>query len=159
MPDRIVASFNSYRNWQLLSTVVTVYTSSGMQTLDHMKILRFVMYLFYRYFSTGRTYRIPYLSALSATGFLIFLHVFETLILMKKLNWLPMDRGNSRIVEYGDIVQCLIPIFIILTLLIKEKDLLQLEYSDDKIRSGGRNLILYVVFSVNLFIAALIGFV
>ena len=123
-----------------------------------MKLLRFVMFLFYRYYSTGGTYRIPYFSALSATGFLIFLHIFEILIIINKVNWLPMKETDNKVVEYGKVALCLLPIFILIAFLVKEKNLKQLEYDEDKIKRGGRNLIVYVILSILLFIVVLVSF-
>jgi hypothetical protein len=115
-----------------------------------MRLLRFVMFLFYRYYSKGGTYRIPYFSALSATIFLIYIHIFQLLIIMHRVDWLPMYVSDTRLVKYGKLALLLLPIFFIITFLVKEKDLRNAAYNDDKIRRGGSYLIAYIMSSVIL---------
>jgi len=112
-----------------------------------MKLLRFVMFLFYRYYSTGGTRRIQYFSSISAVGFLIYLHILQLLIIIDKLNWFPMEESDTKLVKYGKMAFFFLPIFIIIALLVKEKDLRDAEYDEDKIRTGGRWLVVYIVFS------------
>ena len=95
------------------------------------------MFLFYRYYSTGGTYRIPYFSALSATVFLIYLHVFQVLIILDRVSWLPMYPSDTKIVKYGKLALFLLPIFLIIAVLVKENDLRGADYDEGEIRRGG----------------------
>jgi len=115
-----------------------------------MKLLRFVMFLFYRYYSKGGTIRIPYFSALCATVFLIYIHVFQILIIFDKVDWFPMKEDDLQMIKYWKLAMFLFPIFIITAYLVKESDLKNLDYSDEKIKQGGACLILYVLLSVFL---------
>jgi hypothetical protein len=108
------------------------------------------MFLFYRYYSNGGTYRIPYFSALCATVFLIYIHIFQVLIIFDTVELLPMHQGDSKILKYGKLALFLLPIFIIVWLLVPERDLRNAGYSDEKVRNGGRNLVIYIVLSIAL---------
>lgn len=123
-----------------------------------MKILKFVMYLFYRYYSTGGTKSIPYFSALCAVVFLIYIHIFQLFIIINKVEVFGMGEDNSRIENYGRLVLFLLPIFLIIGYLIKPNDLKSLKYKEDKIKKGNIYLIAYcalncvVLFLLILFI-------
>jgi len=69
-----------------------------------------------------------------------------------------MKETDNKVVEYGKVALCLLPIFILIAFLVKEKNLKQLEYDEDKIKRGGRNLIVYVILSILLFIVVLVSF-
>lgn len=116
------------------------------------------MFLFYRYYSTGGTYRIPYFSALSATVFLIYLHIFQVLIILDRVNWLPMYPNDTKIVKYGKLALFLLPIFLIIAFLVKENDLRKADYDESKIRRGGRYLITYVILSVIILFVLMFAF-
>jgi hypothetical protein len=115
-----------------------------------MKILRFVMYLFYRYYSTGGTARIPYFSALCAVVFLIYIHIFQVLIVLNRVNLLPMEDGDLKIEKYGKLALFLLPIFLIVARLVKPKDLKHVVYDSVKIKKGGIYLVIYIVLSLAL---------
>jgi hypothetical protein len=123
-----------------------------------MKFLRFVMFLFYRYYSTGGTYRIPYFSALCATVFLIYIHIFQLLIILDKVNFLPMNANYSKLLNYGMFALFLLPIFLIVAIVAKEKDLEDVNYDEEKIKKGGVNLIIYIVSSVVLLFVLMFAF-
>lgn len=115
-----------------------------------MSLVRFVMFLFYRYYSKGGTYKIPYFSALCATVFLIYIHIFQALIVFNAVELLPMNTGDSKVLKYGKLALFLLPIFIIVWLLVPENFLRNANYADEKVKSGGRNLVIYIILSVAL---------
>lgn len=122
-----------------------------------MRLLKFVMFLFYRYYSTGGTYQIPYFSALVATVFLIYIHIFQIFLILDTVSWFPMHPGDTKLMKYGKLALFLLPIFLIVAYLIKEKDLKNAEYDEDKIRNGGRGLIVYAILSfILLFVLAVV---
>lgn len=115
-----------------------------------MRQVKFVMFLFYKYYSKGGTHRIPYFSALCATVFLIYIHVFQLLIILDKVDLLPMQAEDVKIVKYFKLAAFLLPIFLIIGYMVRESDLKTTVYDEEKIRKGGVYLILYIVFSVIL---------
>lgn len=108
------------------------------------------MFLFYRYYSKGGTYKIPYFSALCATVFLIYIHVFQVLIVSDAVELLPMNTSDSKVLKYGKLALFLLPIFIIVWLLVPENSLRNTNYADEIVKSGGRNLVIYIILSVAL---------
>jgi hypothetical protein len=112
-----------------------------------MRTLKFVMFIFYRYYSKGGTKQIPYFSALCATVFLIYLHIFQLLIIFDSVDLLPMKKDNDRMTNYLKFALFSAPIFLIIAFLIKERDLKLLEYDNQKIRRGGVYLVIYLITS------------
>lgn len=118
-----------------------------------MKNLKFVMYLFYKYYNQGGTKRIPYFSALCAVVFLIYIHLFQLLILLDKVNLLPLNKDDTRIVKYVKIALVFLPIFAIVNYLVKPSELKQLNYDNQTIKNGNLKLVLYIVLNVILLFA------
>ncbi len=117
-----------------------------------MKLLRFVMFLFYRYYSKGGTYRIPYFSALCAVVFLIYMHFFQLLIVTNAVDLLPMNKELSRAANYLKLAGFLLPVFLLVHFLVKEKALKALHYDSSTIKTGGIILTIYIVLSFILLI-------
>lgn len=116
-----------------------------------MKVLKFVMYLFYRYYSTGGTRRIPYFSALCAVVFLIYIHIFQILIVFNKVHAIiPLRTDDARGDKYWKMALFLLPIFLLVAILVKPKDLRSASYDTDKIKKGNVYLIIYIIISVIL---------
>jgi TRAP-type mannitol/chloroaromatic compound transport system permease small subunit len=68
-----------------------------------------------------------------------------------------MHPGDTKLMKYGKLALFLLPIFLIVAYLIKEKDLKNAEYDEDKIRNGGRGLIVYAILSfILLFVLAVV---
>jgi hypothetical protein len=109
------------------------------------------MFLFYRYYSKGGTRNIPYFSALCAVVFLIYIHLFQVLIVLRKVDdVLPMKQDDPHPLQYGKLALFLLPIFLIVGFLLKPKDIKYLDYEDDEIRKGNTYLLIYVITSVIL---------
>lgn len=115
-----------------------------------MKTIRFVAYLFYRYYSTGATKDIPYVSTLCAMVMLLGLHIFQLIVLFGLVDFVPAKVTNSRGKNFAIIALCLIPIFLILSLLIKKTDLKGMHYDAQKVKQGNLNLIIYIALSILL---------
>lgn len=116
-----------------------------------MKTLRFISYLFYRYYSTGPTKNIPYFSTLCALVTLIGLHIFQLIVLFDATNILPASRatpGGQRLINYFRWALMVAPLFIVMTLLIKRSELQSMYYEDAKVKRGYFYLIVYIVLSV-----------
>ena len=123
-----------------------------------MKTLKFVMYLFYRYYNKGGTKRIPYFSALSAVVFLIYIHIFQLLIILNKVNLLPMQKYDLRIEKYGKLALFLLPIFLIVAFIVKPSELKKLQYNDEKKRKGEVSLIIYITANIILLFVFMFSF-
>jgi hypothetical protein len=123
-----------------------------------MKGLRFVMYLFYRYYSRGGTKRIPYFSTLCAVVFLIYIHIFQILIVLDKVDFSPIKNDDVKIVNYGKIAVFLLPFFLIISYLVRPKDLQNLSYTEAQIRKGNTFLVVYVILSVTLLFVLMFAF-
>lgn len=123
-----------------------------------MNTLKFVMYILYRYYSKGGTKDIPYFSALCAVVLLIYIHVFQILIILDKVDAiLPMKEDDDRVVKYLKLGFFLLPVFLIVYLLVRPKDLENASYDESKVKRGGIYLIIYSIISfILLFVLAFI---
>jgi hypothetical protein len=123
-----------------------------------MKTLKFVMFLFYQYYSTGSTHRIPYFSTLCAVVFLAYLHIFQILVILDKVDWLPMQADDEKIIKYGKLAIFLLPVFLILAFLIRERDLKNMNYDQSVIKNGNIRLVAYIVLSFILLFVLMFAF-
>lgn len=116
-----------------------------------MKVLKFIMFLFYRYYSKGGTKNIPYFSALCAVVFLFYVHVFQLLIVLNKVYILGLNNKEYlRIEKYGKLALFLLPVFLLVSLLVKPGDLIIMRHSEEKIERGNKFLVMYVVGNISL---------
>jgi hypothetical protein len=123
-----------------------------------MKTLKFIMYLFYRYYNKEGTKRIPYFSALCAVVFLIYIHIFQALIILGKVSLLPMQKDDLRIEKYIKLALFLLPIFLIVAYLVKPSDLKTLRYEEGKLKRGSTSLIIYVITNFILLFVLMFAF-
>ena len=113
-----------------------------------MKTLRLVMYILYRHFSKGTADRTPYFSALCGVVFMIYMHIFQILIVLNKVDdVLPLKAGDDRFTKKWKLLLFLLPVFLVVTYLVKPKDLKKATYDEDKVRRGGIYLIIYIITS------------
>lgn len=116
-----------------------------------MKTLKFISYLFYRYYSTGPTKSIPYFSTLCALVMLIGLHIFQLIVLFNATSILPSSGaapGVPRLINYFRWALMIAPLFVIMTLLVKRSELQSMHYDETKVKRGYFYLIAYIVLSV-----------
>ena len=124
-----------------------------------MKTLRFVMYLFYRYYSKGGTKHVPYFSALCAVVLLIYIHVYQVLTILKMAGEiLPFKKDDPKGVLYWKMAIFLLPVFLIVAFLVKPGDLKNLQYEEKKIKRGGIYLTIYYVLNVILLFVLMFAF-
>ncbi len=108
-----------------------------------MKVIKFVAFLFYKYYRTGPTSRIPYFSTLCALAFIIYIHLCQLLILTNTIDYvLPQKSEENRILDYLKIAIFFVPIFLTLGLFIKKKELNNMNFGSATIRRGYINLII-----------------
>lgn len=112
-----------------------------------MKILKFVSFLFYKYYSVGPTSRIPYFSTLCALVLLFYIHLVQILILIDGMDLIPTDGSQAKAGNFLKLGLFMAPFFLLFGLLIKESELKKLKYSEQKIKKGYIFLIIYIIFS------------
>ena len=110
-----------------------------------MKLLRFIMYLFYRYYSKSGTKGNAYFRALCSTSFLIYMHLFQLLMIFNKVSFLSIAENDPRIIKYGKLSIFFIPVFLLVFLLVKPAKLYELKYEEDKVRTGNVILVIYII--------------
>lgn len=115
---------------------------------NRMNTLRFVMYILYRYYSKGGTRDVPYFSALCAVVLLIYIHIFQILIILNKVDAvLPIREGDDRVLKYFKLGLFLLPVFLIVYLLVRPRDLENVSFDEAKVKRGGIYLIIYSIIS------------
>jgi hypothetical protein len=117
-----------------------------------MKVLKFVAFLFYRYYSTGPTKDIPYFSTLCALVMLLVLHIFQILVLFNIFGFYPIGIGHKRWVNFLIIAACLTPVFLVMSVLIPKSYLETTHYEESIIRRGNIALVCYIICSMALVI-------
>lgn len=123
-----------------------------------MKLLKFIMFILYRYYSRGRYYNTPYLSTLSVVMFSIWLHYIQLILLFNKIDLIPLKRTAAKDENLLKTLLYILPIALVIVILIKPKDLQQANYDEDKIRRGGIYLVIYYIISwIVLLILALVS--
>lgn len=120
-----------------------------------MKTLKFAAYLFYRYYSGGkRPDSTPHFRTVLSLTLIGFIHLFQLLIIVNKVNLIPISQGDAKIYKRWVMFCIMLPIAILVALLVPKKELVGLQnvYQDkpEVVRKGNRNLILYIV--VNFFL-------
>ncbi len=113
-----------------------------------MKQLKFIMFLFFRYYSKGGTRFIPYFSALCAVVFLLYIHIFQLLIIFDKVHLVPIKDGDIRIVQYLKFSLLFLPVFFIIASIVKKRDLENATYDESAIKTGGILLTVYIIISL-----------
>ena len=120
-----------------------------------MRTIKFIAYLFYRYYSTGPTKRIPYFSTLCALALIALFHIFQILIILNATDFLPASGakpGMDRLMKYIEWAIFTAPLFLLLSLLIKKKELETMHYDERKIKRGYIVLIIYIILSFSFMI-------
>jgi len=113
-----------------------------------MKTGKFIAYLFYRYYSTGPTKDIPYVSTLCAIVMLLGLHFFQILVLFGRLDLLPFSHQNNRVENFFITALCLVPVFILVSLVIIKSELDEMHFEESIIRNGNKALVIYITASI-----------
>ncbi len=102
-----------------------------------MKTIKFVGYLFYRYYSKGPRANIPYFSTLCAMTMLGFMHLMQLLILFDGVDLIPIKSNDDKLTKKLIIFGSMIPLYLLMTQLFKKKDIEMLKekynYNWDKV--------------------------
>ena len=121
-----------------------------------MKTIKFVGYLFYRYYSKGPRASIPYFSTMAAMTFLGYIHLMQVLILLDRVNVIPINPSDNKTTKGLTLLLVMLPIYLLMTRLFKKSDVgsLKEKYGRnwDKVFSGNVWLVIYMVLSFALMI-------
>ncbi len=120
-----------------------------------MKTIKFAAFLFYRYYSGGRRPdSAPFFSTMLSMTLLGFMHLIQVLIIFDKMDLISISPTDSKGTKRFIIFLVMLPIYLLLNLLIKKKDLEEVkernEYNWDKVFNGNVWLIVYMILSFAL---------
>lgn len=117
-----------------------------------MKTIKFIGYLFHRYYSKGPRANIPYFSAICSMTLLGFMHLMQILILLTSISDITTDKLAKRLIVF----LTMLPIYFVMTILFKKSDLAPLKEKYDrdwdKVFKGNVWLVFYVIASFTLII-------
>jgi hypothetical protein len=125
-----------------------------------MKLIKFVAFLFYRYYSEGkRPDTIPYFRTMCSMTLLGFMHLFQILIIFHKVDFMGISPSDSKGIKKIIIFFLTLPIYFLFTALIKKKELEKMReeyaYSWNKVFNWNVWLIVYIILSFSsIFILA-----
>ncbi|MDP4264024.1 MAG: hypothetical protein Q8941_15960 [Bacteroidota bacterium] len=114
-----------------------------------MKTIKFVAYLFYRYYSTTKGFAkdIPYAATLGALVLLAYLHIFQIFALLNITNLIPTNGSQMKVSNYFIMGLFMLPVLIFFFAIIKKRELQRLQYDDKRIKRGYIYLIGYIILS------------
>jgi len=121
-----------------------------------MKLIKFVAYLLYRYYRSGRDRNIAYFMTLLVLSMLTFIHGTQIVLAFRLYLYIPFFRSHGDATVFLRSLLLLIPIGIVYCLLIKESYLKSAEYDGSKIRRGKWLLGIYILLSVFLLIRVIL---
>lgn len=118
-----------------------------------MKTLKFAAYLFYRFYAkNGFAKDMPYLSTISILVLLLYIHIFQIFAILDITYFIPTDGSQLKISNYFKMGLFMLPLFLVLFVMIKKEDLINVHYEQKKIRKGYVILICYIAISFALLI-------
>ena len=119
-------------------------------------MLKFYGFLFYRYYSKGQTKDVAYIKTITTIIFLLVMNFISVLILTNQTTILSLIRSDRKWLQYVKIAIALLPLFLLLLVQIKNRDLKSLEYPTEQIKRGNSFLIIYIIVSFILLFGLLI---
>ena len=126
-----------------------------------MKTLRFVGYLFHRYYSKGSRANIPYFSTICSMTFLGFIHLMQILVLLDLVIAIPINSAYDKLTKRLILILVMLPIYFLITSLFKKSDIEsqkeKYHYDWDKVFRGNVWLVIYIIlsFALTIFLAIL----
>jgi hypothetical protein len=113
-----------------------------------MKLLRFVAFLFYDYYSKGPRRPIKYFSTIGVMSLLFFINILGILAVIGVSSDVLPKRTDSNLWNFlrGGLI--LVPLYITLRYLIPEKSLKTKKYKVQDIKNGKKWLVLYFIVSM-----------
>ncbi len=119
-------------------------------------MLKFYGYLLYRYYSTGQTKDVAYIKTITTIVFLLVMNFISILIITNQTSILSQIRSDRKWLQYVKIATVLLPLFLLLLILLKNRDLKSLDYRAEKVKRGNIFLVIYIVGSFILLFGLLI---
>ena len=116
------------------------------------------MYILYRYYSRGGKEQTPYFSVLCAVVFLIYIHLFQLLIVFDIMDWLPFAKTDTKDEKFLKMALVMLPIFLMVFLLVRPSELRALRYDPETTRKGGVRLVIYGILNIILLFVLMIAF-
>jgi amino acid transporter len=114
-----------------------------------MRLVKFVAYLFYRYYSVSWSRRrTPYFSTLLSLTILCFLHLLQIFILLIRMNIIPMNNSGDRMERLRRATLLMLPIFFVFLALIRKSKLKLMRYDERKVKKANILLVLYIALSI-----------
>ncbi len=119
-----------------------------------MKTIKFLGYLFYRYYSKGSRANIPYFSTMCSMTLLGFMHFMQIFIMLDKVSLIPINSSDDKLTKRLLVFLVMLPIYFVMTLLFKKSDIeplkVKYDYNWDKVFEGNVWLIVYIIVSFAL---------
>jgi len=119
-----------------------------------MKTIKFVGYLFYRYYSKGPRANIPYFSTMGSMTLLGFMHLMQILIVLDKVDLIPISSSDDKPKRYLMMFLVMLPIYFVMTRLFRKSDIEPLkekyDYNWDKVFKANVLLVIYIIVSFAL---------
>lgn len=112
-----------------------------------MKFIKFVTYLFYRYYSKGPTKDVAYVKTVCSAVLLILINLWIVLILLNKTDIMPEITDDSKGMKYLKMALFTSPLFLFFFIFVKEKELKSIEYEESKLRTAYLILWTYYILS------------
>jgi hypothetical protein len=112
-----------------------------------MKLVKFVTYLLFRYYSKGPTNNVAYIKAICTAVLLILINIWIVLILIGRTDIVPDTANVSKGMKYLKMALYTLPLFLFFFFFVKEKDLKIMRYDESKIKMGYRILWSYLIIS------------
>ena len=117
-----------------------------------MKPVRFAAFLLYRYYSGGRRPdSSPYFRTLCTLSLLVLIHLMQLLVLINRVDILPLKLSYSKDSKLLIMLALLLPIYLLLSILIKKESLEAMNeayaYSWDRVFNWNVWFIVYICLS------------
>jgi len=107
-----------------------------------MKAIKFIAFLYYKYYSKGPTASIAYMKTIGVMVFLTFILILNILISANLEAFFLYEDSDSRGMKYLKMAIYTLPLFLIFLFLFPESKLKQLNYPDSKIKRGNTMLLI-----------------
>lgn len=122
-----------------------------------MNTVKFIGYLFYRYYEKPPQKGNPYFRTMCSMTLLVYIHLMQVLVLFNKTDLIPIKTSDDKLTKAIIMLFVLVPIYLLVTRLFKKSDIQPLkekyDYNWDKVHSGNIWLIIYVILSMALMFA------
>ena len=119
-----------------------------------MKTIKFVGYLFNRYYSKGPRANIAYFSTMCSMTLLGFMHLMQILVIIDKAKVIPTSSSGDKLTRFITFLVIMTPIYLLMTFLYKKSDypILKEKYDPnwDKVFKGNVWLVIYIILSFSL---------